>query len=256
MNMEADEERRRKLAASHTREAVAQRLEAGPDDSYLRDFLYGAIDGTVTTFAVVSGVVGAGMASSVIIVLGLANLVADGFSMAASNFLATRAEHGRREKLQRQEAEHIRLFPQGEREEIRQIFSRKGFSGEDLERAVEVITSDGRRWIETMLNEELGVPQQLPSPVRAAASTFVAFIVVGALPLIAFLVEWWIPGTVTRPFMVSSVLTALAFFMVGWAKGRVLDEQPWIAALETLAVGGAAAALAYGIGALLKSVVS
>ncbi len=235
---------------------MARRLDDGPDDDYLRDFLYGAIDGTVTTFAVVSGVIGAGIASGVIIVLGLANLVADGFSMAVSNYLATRADHGRREKLRRQEQEHIRLHPEGEKEEIRQIFGRKGFDGEDLERAVEVITAEEPRWVDTMLSEELGVPQQLPSPVKAATATFVAFIVVGAVPLLAFLIEWGFPGTVAHPFLVSSVLTGLAFFIVGWAKGRELHERPMLAAIETLLVGGAAAGLAYGVGALLKSVVT
>ena len=78
----------RELEAAHTPEAVRARLEAGPPHSDLRDFIFGAIDGTVTTFAVVSGVSGAGLSASVLIILGVANLVADGFSMGVSNFLA------------------------------------------------------------------------------------------------------------------------------------------------------------------------
>ena len=78
-------ERLDELRASHTPEAIKARLDEGGKISYLRDCIYGAVDGLVTTFAVVSGVQGAGIGSGIIIVLGLANLVADGLSMAASN---------------------------------------------------------------------------------------------------------------------------------------------------------------------------
>src|SRR6266567_4071120 len=93
--------RRAQMEHEHSAEAIERRLAAGPRHNYLRDWIYGGIDGSVTTFAVVSGVAGARLSTWVILVMGFANLFADGFSMAASNFLGTKAEH---EDLHRLEA--------------------------------------------------------------------------------------------------------------------------------------------------------
>jgi VIT1/CCC1 family predicted Fe2+/Mn2+ transporter len=241
------------LEASHTPTEIERRLSEGPSQSYLRDFIYGAIDGAVTTFAVVSGVAGAQLSSRVVIILGLANLIGDGFSMAASNYLGVRADRQLRNRLRREEETHIAEYPAGEREEIRQIFERKGFSDVDLDRVVEVITADRERWVETMLAEEHGLSANGPVPWRAAAVTFVAFVVVGSAPLLPFLAGWF-GAPVEAPYEVSMVLTGVAFFLVGAAKSRFVAEAWWVAGLETLALGGGAAALAYGVGILLRDV--
>lgn len=139
-----------KLEHSHTQEAIRARLARDPGVSYLRDWIYGGIDGVITTFAVVAGVVGADLPSRVILVLGLANLVADGFAMAAGNYSGTQAERDDYDRLLAVERKHIAIVPEGEREEIRQIFGSKGFSGDNLESIVDVITADEfagqRRW--------------------------------------------------------------------------------------------------------------
>ncbi len=242
------------LAASHTPEHIRERLQAPTSHSYLRDFVYGAIDGTVTTFAVVSGVAGAGLSTGVIIVLGLANLVGDGFSMAASNYLGTKTEEELRNKARRKEEHHIAHYPKGEREEIRQIFAGKGFEGEQLEHIVEVITSDRKRWVDTMLVEELRIPLEGPSAMKAALTTLVAFVLVGLIPLLAFLYEFVSPEGMANPYLASTVLTGVAFFLVGAAKSWFVDES-WIrAGIETLVVGGAAAGLAFLVGWLFGGI--
>src|SRR5687768_8567475 len=101
----------------HSTEAIAARLAAGPQQNYLRDWIYGGIDGAVTTFVVVSGVVGARLSPWIILVMGFANLLADGFSMAASNFLGTKAEQEDLKRLEAIEYRHVDLEPEGEREE-------------------------------------------------------------------------------------------------------------------------------------------
>lgn len=243
------------LKESHTPEAVRERLSGARSHHYLKDAIYGGIDGTVTTFAVVASAQGAGLSSGIVLILGVSNLLADGFSMAVSNFMGTRAEGQMRERLKSIEQSHIRLVPQGEREEVRQLFAAKGFSGADLERAVEIITSDNDRWVETMLREELGLPAHGASAWRAGAATFLAFVLAGSVPLLTYLYNLIAVNDLTQPFFWSASLTAVTFFMIGALKSPFI-EQPWpLAGLETLAVGSAAAGLAYGAGIFLKGLV-
>lgn len=240
----------------HSPDGIRRRLETPPAESHLRDFVYGAMDGTVTTFAVVAGVAGARLSASIVVVLGLANLIADGFSMAAGNLMATRAELQERRRARRAEEHEIRHAPEGEREEIRQIFARKGFAGAELEHVVDVITNDEGLWVDTMMTEELGYGRATRRPARAALATFTAFVLVGSLPLLVFVLELAAPSALRSPFLWSSVLTGIAFFVVGAMKSKFVDQRWWSAGAETLGVGAAAAVLAYSTGALLDRVVS
>src|SRR5262249_33485691 len=122
-----------------------------------------------------------------LLILGAANLFADGFSMAAANFTGTKAEIEEYEQVRRMEERHVEIAPEGEREEIRQIFEAKGFKGEALDSAVDVITEKRDRWIETMMTEEHGLPPITRSPGRAALMTFLAFILCGSIPLVPFI---------------------------------------------------------------------
>lgn len=240
---------------SHASHQIAQRL--GQKESiYLKDFVFGAIDGAVTTFAVVAGVAGAGLSSGVVIVLGLANLLADGFSMAISNYLGTRADNQFREQARDREYHEIEQWPDGEREEIRQIYAAKGFEGEILEEVVAVITADKARWVETMLAEEYGFSSHIHNPLRAGLITFVAFCTVGSIPLSTYLSNWLAPSTFAAPFLWSSLLTAVSFFSIGYVKGKYVDQNATKSGFETVLVGGAAALLAYGVGAILRDIVN
>jgi vacuolar iron transporter family protein len=241
------------LRAEHTAAAVRDRL-ADHSHSYLRDFIYGAIDGIVTTFAVVAGAGGAGLDESVVIILGTANLFADGFSMSVGNYLGSRAEAQQRERARLIEERHVELLPEGEREEIRQIFAAKGLAGDLLEQVVAVITADRRRWVETMLTEELGYSPWRASPLRAAATTFAAFVALGALPLFVFVLGAASGIEIAMPFLWSAALAGVAFFLVGTLKARFVEQHWARAGLETLALGGIAAGLAYAIGVALQNV--
>ncbi|MGF1583197.1 MAG: VIT1/CCC1 transporter family protein [Gemmataceae bacterium] len=239
------------LHKDHTPDAVRARLMESKSHSFLGDFVFGAIDGTVTTFAVVSGTAGAGMPPSVAIILGFANLLADGFSMAVGNYMSKKAEAEFVDRIRRTEEHHIDTVPEGEREEIRQIFANKGLEGDVLEEVVAVITKDRERWVDTMILEEFGL-QLNPAPAwQAGVATFLAFGTAGLVPLLPLLLPFsW---TNTQAFGVSTMATALTFFGVGLLKGRVVHGSIWKSGLEVLLIGGSAALLAFLVGLSLKS---
>ena len=234
-----------RLLADHQPTAVSKRLSKPIKASTLPDAVLGGIDGCVTTFAVVSGAFGAGFSPQVALVLGLANLLADGFSMGVSNYEAGQAKLEQIASTERIERGHIAVVPEGEREEIRQLYRAKGFDGELLEQVVETLCRDHNIWVSTMLTEEHGLSSVGLSPMRSALTTFTAFLVVGAVPLLPYAV----PGLdVNTQFLTSLGLAGVIFLGIGMLKSAVYRLSIWRSGLRTLFMGGAAAGLAYGTG--------
>lgn len=236
------------LNHEHSPEAIVERLSGKKKNSFIRDFVYGAIDGAVTTFSIVAGVSGAELSSKVILILGVSNILADGFSMAASNYLGTKAEQDEMAMVKEFEKNQIRTNPKGETEEIRQIFKAKGFEGELLEKFVTIIINNKDQWVQTMLLEEYGMVSTSKSPWFAGAVTFLAFLLFGFIPLFPFIFN------LKYDFLMASALTGVAFFVLGTFKSFWSLENAWISGLKTLFIGSVAAGLAYAIGVLLKNI--
>jgi VIT1/CCC1 family predicted Fe2+/Mn2+ transporter len=234
-----------KLVVDHSPENIRERIKHPHKHSYLGDAVLGGIDGCITTFAIVASAVGAGLPKTVALVLGLANLTADGFSMAVSNYQAAKSRADRVRRIRAQEEQHIELIPEGEKEEIRQIFQGKGFSGTVLEKIVETITSERTLWIDTMLKEEHGLQIDMPSAYLSGITTFLAFLCVGLLPLLPFMIPTMMETSI---FPASAIIAAVAFFVIGAAKGSLLQQSIITSGLNTLAIGGIAASLAYVVG--------
>jgi VIT1/CCC1 family predicted Fe2+/Mn2+ transporter len=252
--------RRGDRAAAETAHAAgritraAEEEHGGAGHQYLGDMVYGGLDGVVTTFAVVSGVVGASLGSEVILILGLANLLADGFSMASGAYLSTKSDleyYRREEERERWEVEH---FPDGERSELLEIYLKRGYSGEEAEQLVAIQSRDSERWVKAMMVDELGMLPDERRPMTSAGATFAAFVAAGILPLLAYVVGLIIPITNQTAFAASVVLAGAALFALGAAKVYVTGRNPIRSGLEMLAVGGLAAAVAYVVGAFLKSI--
>ena len=167
-----------------------------------------------------AGVIGADLSARIVLILGCANLLADGFSMAAANYSGTRAEIDEYQHIRHMEERHVDLAPEGEREEVRQIFKSKGFKGKALESAVDVITEQRELWIDTMMTEEHGLPPVARSPLRAGSVTFMAFVLCGAVPILPFAL------LLAEPILPATVMTGLTFFAIGSLRSR-WSSTPW-----------------------------
>ena len=213
------------------------------------DFIYGSIDGAVTTFAIVAGVVGASLSPGIILILGFANLFADGFSMAAANYQASKARNEYIEMKRKQEEWEIDNLEEQEKDEIREIYTKKGFKDELLEEIVRIITSRRKVWVDTMMKEELGLIEDEKKPLDSSISTFIGFNLIGLIPLVPFMTFMAIgvePNS--EAFFYSAIFVVSAFFIVGVVKGKIVKKSKISSGIYTLIIGGTAATVAYLVG--------
>lgn len=227
----------------------------GRFQNYLGEFVYGGIDGSVTTFAVVAGAAGADLSSAIILILGFANLLADGLSMSIGAYLSAKSQVQSFYQHQKVEYWEVENLPEVEREEIREIYREKGFEGELLEQVVRVITADKDRWVDTMMKEELNMIKEDRSPLAIGFVTYLSFIVIGIVPLIAYV--WaYLFTTEYNLFIVSSLLTGVTFIFIGFLKSYVTQTSYFKSISETLLLGAVAAAVSYWVGFGLERLLS
>ena len=223
----------------------------------VENFVYGAIDGAITTFAIVTGVIGASLSPSVIIILGFANLLADGFSMAIGNYLAVKTQNEFIQRERKREEWEIDNRIEEEKQEIREIYSKKGFKDELLDEIVRIITSRRKVWVDTMMREELGLIEGKHSPIISAVNTFVGFNAIGIIPLIPFILGY-LSGSyisISNAFFYSVLATASSFFLIGAIRGKVVRKPVMISGFNTLLIGGVAAVVSYCIGYALSMII-
>jgi VIT1/CCC1 family predicted Fe2+/Mn2+ transporter len=220
----------------------------------LREFVYGGIDGSVTTFAVVAGASGAHLESSVIIILGFANLIADGFAMSVGGYLSAKTDYENFRKHQKIEYWEVDHLPESEKQEIREIYEAKGFEGELLEQVVEKITEDKDRWVDVMMKEELEMMKESKPPIQIGLVTFISFIIMGLIPLTIYVYDYIIKTDIPL-FTTSALLTGLGFSVIGFLKSKVNGTSSLKSMGETLLLGGAAAVLSYFVGSILEQII-
>lgn len=215
---------------------------------YVHDVVYGGNDGIVTTFAVVAGSAGARLPVSTILILGIANLLADGFSMGCGAYLGRRADQDRYARVRRKEQREIEQDPEMERGEIREFYARKGFSGQELEAVVRVLTADRQLWLDTMMMEEHRMlPESAGSPLVHGIVTFSAFVAFGSIPLLPFLI-----ADPQGEFAVALASSFAALVALGATRSALTREKLVRGPVEILSVGAACAFVAYVVGVLLR----
>ncbi len=232
---------------SHKPEDIRARLSKGPSVSYLKEWVYGGVDGVVTTFAIVAGVTGASLSPAIVVILGIANLIGDGFSMAAGAYTSAQTDVDNYDRLRKEEEDHINTNPEGEKEEIRQIYAAKGFKGKNLENVVDTISKNREIWINTMLHEEYAMSPLQKPPFKTGLHTFISFVVCGSMPLLPFV--FGLP----HAFELALFLSSLTFFCIGSFKSQWSVHRWWRQGVQTLCIGLIAAGLAFIIGYILRT---
>lgn len=223
--------------------------------NWLPDFVYGGIDGAVTTFAVVAGVVGAQLSTTIILILGFANLFADGFSMAIGKYLSDKSQKELYDKIREIEYRHLKEKTEHEKEEVRDILEKYGFKGKDLTRATKIITSNPEAWVDLMMKNEFNLMYENISPTKGALTTFVSFALIGFIPLFIYTFSPILQLSERNSFISTSLATLSALFLVGMVKSKFSTRNWFISGLETLLIGGAAASIAYFIGHFLQTLI-
>jgi vacuolar iron transporter family protein len=214
----------------------------------LRAAIFGVNDGLVSNLSLIFGVSGASVDNSIVIVAGVAGLLAGAFSMAAGEYISVRVQREVYERLIHLEAHEIGSDPEAERLELAELYVRKGLPRDLSDRLATELMRDPEIALETHAREELGLdPQEgLGSPFAAAGSSFVTFALGAFVPLLPFLVSSGTPAIVA-----SAILSGIALFGVGAAMSY-LTGRPWLlSGSRMLAVGATAAGVTYLVGRAL-----
>lgn len=220
---------------------------AGGRSGALRAAIFGVNDGLVSNLSLIMGVAGAGVNREVILLAGIAGLLAGAFSMAAGEYGSMRVQREVFERLIHWEAHELATDPEGETKELAGILERRGIPASLARQTSEAVMENPRVALEVHAKEELGLdPQELGSPWGAAASSFVAFAGGAFVPLAPFLMAAGLAATWT-----SVAVSLAALFAVG-ASMSIFTGRAWsFSGSRMLLIGGGAALVTYGVGRLL-----
>jgi VIT1/CCC1 family predicted Fe2+/Mn2+ transporter len=216
----------------------------------IREFVFGAQDGLLTTLGVVSGVSGATTSHYAVLAAGCASAVAGMVAMAAGEYISSRSQAQVYQAEIEAEREEVRRDPSGEREEIQVLFQEEGLSPENAHTVSQLITTSEDSWLKTMTEKELGLSAADTSQAIAGAGIIGAAFLLGAIvPIVPYVMLIGVSALLT-----SILLTLVALAVIGYGKGRLAKVNPVTSALEVVAIGSFAAVVGYLIGTLLPHI--
>ena len=227
----------------------------------IRDrFVYGATDGTVTTFAVVAGAFGAGLDTRIVIILGFANLLGDGFSMGASSYLSSRSELQQKLNAINRYKNQLKQNKETIHNSVRRYFSRNyELSGKVLDEAVNTAIKNESKLVHLLLKEQFGadgIEKSRKSALVPAIATFMSFFIVGLIPLLPYVFGLFVDINSGMLFSVSLLATFLSFTGIGFLRGKLTDISKLRTSTETVLLGVIAASLAFVCGTLLEAIIA
>ncbi len=245
------------MTAKEFEQHLDQEHRMSPFTTYLKEIVYGGIDGIVTTFAVVAGFSGAqhmGGNAAIpmlsVLLFGFANLFADATSMGLGNFLSVRADQDVYKKERRKERHEIEHNTDFEKAETQHMLVAKGFAPEQAEKLTSIYATNKDYWAEFMMKEELDMPNPLgDNPFFTAIATSLSFIIFGLIPLIPYI---FLRGLFDNEFLISIIFTCTALVILALLRWKVTGRDFIKTFSETVLVGGISALVAYAVGTLFR----
>ena len=226
------------------RKIAHQHLQANGFAASIRELVFGIEDSLVSTVGVVVGVAAGAHDARIVVLSGAVLIVVEALSMAAGSFLSSKSHREMLERAIKEEEYEIEHAPEQEREELRDMYRERGFTPDEVEILVRRITSDKKLWLEEMMAKELKINAvDLEEPTKNAFVMGVSYVCGGVIPLAPYL---FLPlGTAS---VVAVSLAAVALFALGYAKGRVLQNDGVKSGMEMLLITSVAATIGYVIG--------
>jgi len=220
----------------------------------IRSVILGLNDGLISTFTLLVGVAAATLIStgnsSIVILTGFAAMVSGAISMGLGEYISSKSEYNYIKNELKKERAEIELFPEEEKEEVREIFEKMGLEGETLNACVDTITSNKQTWIDFLTKSELGL-EEPENPILGAILTFIAFISGSFITLFPYLFNLRLASLV-----ISSIISFSMLFIVGALKTKITGEHKIKSGLEMILIGTVAFIASYGIGTILEQLIA
>jgi DNA damage-binding protein 1 len=245
------------VEASKAAHGMAAPEEHPKHGEMLKAIIYGGLDGIITTFSIVSAANGGNLGVYAVLILGFSNIFADAMSMGMSSWLSEKAEMEYILKEEEREKWELENHKEGEIQEMVDLFVAKGVSDEHARMIIGKMAQYEDLFLDVMMVQELNlnVPDGTENPAMDGLITFLSFVGVGSVPLWCYAILWQSGLTPHDLFAISVVMTCLALFLLGVFKTKFSVTKWYVGGIEILGLGGAAAMIAYGIGAFITNVI-
>ncbi|MBI4313998.1 MAG: VIT1/CCC1 transporter family protein [Candidatus Omnitrophica bacterium] len=217
----------------------------------IRDTVFGTQDGLVSTLGALTGIAAGTQSEKAVIIAGFVIVAVESLSMAAGTYLSSKSQRQYLQKLLDEEWQSITDNPEHERQELLEMYRRRGFEDHEIDMIARRLFSNKQWLLEDMAHKELGISiDRLEEPVSNAFVMGISYVIGGGIPVLPY---FFLPLNQAMP--VSMAGAALGLFALGGAKGKLVNASWWISGLEMLLVAGLAAAIGYLIGSFAKSIV-
>ncbi len=214
---------------------------------FLREFIFGLNDGLVSTLSILAGLSGAVVSNNIIVLAGLAEIVAGSISMGLGAYISTKSEDEYFKSKIEKESKNIEDLPYIEINEIKDIYRKKGFNEKEVNLIVSKIIKHKATWLDTIIREKIGIKQEFDDPKKLGLTNGFSFVLGGLFPVLPFLFF-----QSSYPLIIGTISSLIILFTIGVIKSRITGRNWFVSGFELTFICLLAAALSYFAGKLIN----